>query len=213
MTDFIEYTPPADGVAPRGWVNGMAWDLQPTIGELITGDVPSWFSNCKYRIPPEALHYPIAPFVGEWGAEIEYNGWPNWLPDMQDVSLYYEGKWRQNNEWRINFASKIRLPESHGYYADNTVDQWMHVEPVSAAAFDAQAWLDQGRANADAVVAIGVTLPEPEVDYVAWLPVYNTVCLGVGRPMHHRDDQLSRATKSFIADLAKAYKLAPKDVK
>lgn len=68
-----------------------------------------------------AKTYPIVPCKGEWGADIAVNGRPEWLPDGQRCEVF-ETRWLLNrwaDYWNWTTITKIRLPASHGYYADN----------------------------------------------------------------------------------------------
>jgi hypothetical protein len=129
MTEqFVEYKPPADGVAPRGWRVGMDWVCgtpdMPLDHYRKFGSKPNWASYTIYRVPPAALHYPIAPNEGEWGADIAVNGRPECLPDGQ-VCAVFDERWDGLEahpivgSWYWPTVTKIRLPANHPYYADN----------------------------------------------------------------------------------------------
>lgn len=71
--NYVEYRPPADGVAPPNWRKGMAWDCKPFVCDehFNARGSPRWESSCIFHVPPEALTAPNeddadAQFVEAW---------------------------------------------------------------------------------------------------------------------------------------------------
>lgn len=158
MTDYVEYTPPANGVAPRGWQEGMVWRYDGLAPRSIPNNNPYWETSHTYHIPTAALHYPIVPYEEKWGADIAVEGRPEWLSDEQPCKPCWNGvTWRT---WSYSDASdvegwdrvtKIRLPASHGYYADNPASDESAPNSLYCSS-DVTEWL---RANLPAIEAAG----------------------------------------------------------
>lgn len=168
MTDYVEYNPPADGVSPRGWQAGMAWENNTRNYKDATQPI-RWWKDETYHVPPAALHYQTVPYEGEWGADIAVNGRPDWLPYRQAFSLKDCGDFigldviRSGWLWHKGVTS-IRLPASHGYYADNPEYGRIHTDGSrsggqppkdSTPIFSVEAWQAETKANLPAIEAAG----------------------------------------------------------
>lgn len=161
MTDIVIYIPQADGVAPVGWMDGMLWtECAASYGWQ--GD-PKWKQGTIYTVPRESMYYPIVHYEGKWGADITVEGKPVYLPDEQVCSSFCHGNlWESSHsgmasiKWTWSVISKIRLPASHGYYADNPASdevaiRHIHQRPV----WNLDTWQSETKANLPAIEAAG----------------------------------------------------------
>lgn len=68
--EYVEYRPPADGVPPKYWREGMKW-TRPTIPADFDGSGhPEWLGGWEYHVEPEALTAPNDDASGDYHAQL-----------------------------------------------------------------------------------------------------------------------------------------------